>query len=86
LGGTDGERLYTDNDPQNPFGCVLLSDLFLPQKWSDDPDRCREAGCSEPTDRTYGLIVARNKATKEIKYFVSNAPAHVLSTAKSGLV
>lgn len=201
--------LYTDNDPQNPFGCVLLSDLFLPQKWSDDPDRCREAGipedlrhrpkwkigldqvrqairegirfsfltadedygkvpqfwfeldalgqwavaevpknflcwpkppayrslrseyaakradnvgrhsplfysqswktmrikeatrgpclwqvkagqvhlvdtrnkakagCSEPTDRTYGLIVARNTATKEIKYFVSNAPAHV---------
>jgi len=39
--------LYTDNDPQNPFGCVLLSDLFLPQKWSDDRDRCREAGIPE---------------------------------------
>jgi SRSO17 transposase len=201
--------LYTDNDPQNPFGCVLLSDLFLPQEWSEDPDRCEEAGipedlrhrpkwrigidqvrlairegirfsfltadedygkvpqfwfdldalgqwavaevpknflcwpkppayrslrseyaakrvdnvvrhsplfysqswkrmqikeatrgpcvwqvkagqvhmvdtrnkatagCSEPTDRTYWLIVAKNKATGEIKYFVSNAPAHV---------
>jgi SRSO17 transposase len=27
-----------------------------------------------PTDRTYWLIVARNEKTKEIKYFVSNAP------------
>jgi SRSO17 transposase len=36
-----------------------------------------KAGCSEPTDRTYGLIVAKNKATGEIKYFVSNAPSHV---------
>ena len=201
--------LYTDNDPQNPFGCVLLSDLFLPKEWSEAPDRCEEAGipedlrhrpkwrigidqvrqairegirfsfltadedygkvpqfwfdlealgqwavaevpknflcwpkppayrslrseyaakrvdnvvrhsplfysqswktmqikeatrgpcvwqvkagqvhmidtrnkatvgCSEPTDRTYWLIVAKNKATGEIKYFVSNAPAHV---------
>jgi SRSO17 transposase len=201
--------LYTDNDPQNPFSCVLLSDLFLPEEWSEDSDRCAEAGipedlrhrpkwkigidqvrqalregirfsfltadedygkvpqfwfdlealgqwavaevpknflcwpkppayrslrseyaakrvdnvvrhsplfyshswktvqikeatrgpcvwqvkagqvhmvdtrnkatagCSAPTDRTYWLIVAKNKATGEIKYFVSNAPAHV---------
>ena len=27
------------------------------------------------TDRTYWLIVARNAATGEVKYFVSNAPA-----------
>ncbi len=27
-----------------------------------------------PTARTYGLIVARNRATGEVKYFVSNAP------------
>jgi SRSO17 transposase len=39
--------LYTDNDPQNPFGCVLLSDLFLPKEWSDDPGRCEEAGIPE---------------------------------------
>jgi SRSO17 transposase len=29
---------------------------------------------SQPTDRRYWLIVARNPATKETKYFVSNAP------------
>ena len=28
----------------------------------------------KPTPRTYWLIVARNVATGEIKYFVSNAP------------
>src|SRR5205814_4080048 len=27
------------------------------------------------TERTYWLIVARNQATAEVKYFVSNAPA-----------
>jgi SRSO17 transposase len=36
--------LYTDNDPKNPFCCMLASDLFLPQDWSDDRPRCREAG------------------------------------------
>jgi SRSO17 transposase len=30
----------------------------------------------KPTDRTYWLIVARNVATGETKYFVSNAPPH----------
>lgn len=36
--------LYTNNDPQNPFSCVLASDLFLPEAWSEDRDRCRDAG------------------------------------------
>jgi SRSO17 transposase len=31
---------------------------------------------SRPTDRQYWLIVARNPATEEIKYFVSNAPGN----------
>jgi SRSO17 transposase len=35
--------LYTDNDPVNPFGCVLCSDLFLPQSWESDADRRTEA-------------------------------------------
>lgn len=36
--------LYTDNDPANPFCCMLASDLFLPEGWSEDCERCREAG------------------------------------------
>lgn len=36
--------LYTDNDAKNPFGCVLASDLFLPESWDADRERCREAG------------------------------------------
>lgn len=32
---------------------------------------------SRPTDRQYGLIVARNPETGEIKYFISNASASV---------
>jgi SRSO17 transposase len=36
--------LYTDNDPDNPFSCVLDSDLYLPQSWADNRDRCRQAG------------------------------------------
>ena len=36
--------LYTDNDPQNPFSCIVASDLYLPQSWDDDRDRCQRAG------------------------------------------
>jgi SRSO17 transposase len=39
--------LYTDNDPVNPFGCVLASDLFLPKSWDEDRVRCREAGIAD---------------------------------------
>lgn len=36
--------LYTDNDAQNPFCCMLASDLFLPKEWDADRERCRAAG------------------------------------------
>lgn len=36
--------LYTDNDAENPFSCMLASDLFLPESWDADRERCREAG------------------------------------------
>jgi len=36
--------LYTDNDPKNPFSCVVASDLYLPQSWDQDRDRCQRAG------------------------------------------
>jgi SRSO17 transposase len=35
--------LWTDNHPTNPLSCVLCSDLFLPQSWDQDRERCREA-------------------------------------------
>ena len=43
--------LYTDNDPENPFSCVVASDLYLPQSWDEERERCREAGI--PDDLTY---------------------------------
>ena len=36
--------LYTDNDPTNPFSCVVASDLYLPKCWDQDRDRCKRAG------------------------------------------
>lgn len=36
--------LYTDNDPKNPFSCVVASDLYLPKSWDQDRDRCKRAG------------------------------------------
>jgi len=35
--------LYTDNDADNPFSCVLASDLYLPKSWTHDRARCRAA-------------------------------------------
>lgn len=36
--------LFTDNDPKNPFNCLLASDLYLPKEWAADRERCRRAG------------------------------------------
>jgi SRSO17 transposase len=36
--------LYTNNDPKNPFDCLLASDLYLPEEWAADRERCRAAG------------------------------------------
>lgn len=36
--------LFTDNDPENPFSCVIDSDLFLPKEWDQDRERCRATG------------------------------------------
>jgi len=36
--------LYTNNDPRNPFTCMLASDLYVPKSWANDGERCREAG------------------------------------------
>lgn len=39
--------LFTDNQAANPFSCVLASDLYLPQCWAEDRDRCRETGIGD---------------------------------------
>lgn len=31
--------LFTDNDPKNPFTCMLASNLYLPKSWANDPTR-----------------------------------------------
>jgi SRSO17 transposase len=36
--------LYTNNDPKNPFTCMLASDLYLPKEWAADGERRRRAG------------------------------------------
>ena len=43
--------LYTDNDANNPFSCVVASDLYLPQAWDADRERCRRADI--PDEITY---------------------------------
>lgn len=42
--------LYTNNDPKNPFSCVLASDLYLPEGWAQDRERCRAAGIPDDLD------------------------------------
>src|SRR3972149_8491659 len=39
--------LYTTNDAKNPFTCMLASDLYLPREWSNERERCREAGIAD---------------------------------------
>ena len=39
--------IYTNNNPKNPFGACVASDLYLPESWTDDPERCEEAHIPE---------------------------------------
>ena len=47
---------------------------FPPQRWLVKAAQVHLSRQGRPTDRTYGLVVARNADTGEIKYFLSNAP------------
>jgi len=50
--GVVGQHLlYSDNDGANPFSCLLASDVYLPQSWADDRERCRAAKI--PDDLAY---------------------------------
>lgn len=39
--------LYTDSESDNPFTCVIASDLYVPKIWADDRERCRQAGIGD---------------------------------------
>jgi SRSO17 transposase len=61
---------------QQNWQSVSLSRLTLDnQEWEVRAGQVYLLRRGELTDRTYWLIVARNLATGEVKYFVSNAPA-----------
>jgi SRSO17 transposase len=53
---------------------TLPRQTLPPQVWQVKAAQVHLARDGWPTERTYWLIVARNVETKEIKYFVSNAP------------
>lgn len=42
--------LYTNNDPKNPFACLLASDLYVPKAWAADRERCRAAGIPDEVE------------------------------------
>jgi SRSO17 transposase len=51
----------------------LARKTLAPQKWDVRAAQVYLARNGKPTDRTYWLILARNPATGEKKYFISNA-------------
>jgi len=58
-----------------PWKKVKLARKTLgPQVWEVRAGQVYLARDGKPTERTYWLIVARNPATDEVKYFISNAP------------
>jgi len=60
---------------QRDWQGVSLSRLTLDdQEWEVRAGQVYLARRGELSDRTYWLIVARNVATSEVKYFISNAP------------
>jgi SRSO17 transposase len=60
---------------QNWQGVSLVRLTLDKQEWEVRAGQVYLLRRGELTDRTYWLIVARNLATGEMKYFISNAPA-----------
>lgn len=55
-------------------GVTLARLTLADQEWEVRAQQVYRLGDGRPTARTYWLLVARNVATGEVKYFVSNAP------------
>src|SRR5579864_2504410 len=55
---------------------TIARETLPPVVWDVKAAQVHLAQDSYPTDRTYWLIVAWNRATDEYKYFLSNAPPH----------
>jgi SRSO17 transposase len=55
--------LFTDNDPRNPFTCMLDSDLYIPKDWLMDRDRCQKAGIPD----TLGFRTKQEIAAEQVK-------------------
>jgi len=60
---------------QNWHGVSLARLTLDEQHWEVRAGQVYLLRRGELSERTYWLIVARNLATKEVKYFISNAPA-----------
>lgn len=50
------------------FSCIIDSDLYVPQSWIDDPDRCEEAGI--PADRPF--LTKPQIALQQVKRALGN--------------
>ena len=72
----DNLARYSSAWYQQNWQGVSLSRLTLDeQEWEVRAGQVYLVRRGELSDRTYWLIVARNLATGEVKYFISNAPA-----------
>ena len=58
--------LWTDNHPQNPFSCMLASDLFLPEDWGNDRERCRAAGIPDDVVHRVKWQIAVTQVTQAL--------------------
>ena len=53
---------------------TLTRKTLAPQVWQVKAAQVHLSDKGRPTERAYGLLVAENRATGEVKYFASNAP------------
>ena len=58
--------LYTNNEPDNPFSCMLASDLYLPKSWAEDRERCRRASIPEDVEYLPKWQIGLNQVARAI--------------------
>ncbi len=58
--------LYTNNKPDNPFSCMLASDLYVPKSWHEDRERCLEASIPDEVEYLPKWQIRLNQVARAI--------------------
>ena len=77
------QLLFMDNQPSNPFCCMLHSDLYLPKGWPEDRPRCQEADRCDDRHRTMAAGLLDSTVAASLLCFLPDTQCCFLRQSKT---